>query len=162
MLRVGQGWDVHRLIEGGPLRLAGIDVPHDRRSKAHSDGDVVLHALTDAILGAVCGGDIGSHFPDSDPRWRGADSALFLEEAMRLMRERGYGIGNVDVNVLLEHPKLAAHRDTMRHRLAEMLGVPIDAVNLKAKTNEGMGEIGSGDAIAALAVIGLVGGDPAE
>ncbi len=156
LVRVGQGWDLHRLVAGGPLRLAGIDIAHDRGAKGHSDGDVVLHALTDAVLGAVGAGDIGSHFPDTDPRWKGADSAVFLEEAVRVIRDRGFDIGNVDVNVLLERPKLAPHREAMRRRLAGILGVTEDCVSLKAKTNEGLGEIGSGDALAAMAVVGLV------
>jgi len=156
VLRVGQGWDLHRLVAGGPLRLAGVDVPHDRESKGHSDGDVVLHAVTDAILGAIGAGDIGQHFSDSDPRWRGADSALFVAEATRLARERGYDVGNVDVTVVLERPKLAPHRDAMVAKLAEILAIPTDLVSLKAKTNEGLGPIGEGNAVAAMAVVGLV------
>lgn len=159
LVRIGQGWDLHRLVEGGPLRLGGVDVPHDRSSKGHSDGDVVLHAVTDAILGAAGAGDIGSHFPDHDPRWRGADSAVFLEQATRIARDAGLDVGTVDVTVLLERPKLAPHRDSMVRRLAAILGVGVDVVNLKAKTNEGLGEIGAGEAVAALAVVGLVNVD---
>lgn len=144
------------MVEGGPLRLCGVDVPHDRGSKGHSDGDVVLHAVTDAILGAVGAGDIGAHFPDHDPRWRGADSAVFLEHAARLARDAGFDVGTVDVTVLLERPKLAPHRESMVRRLTAILSVGAEVVSLKAKTNEGLGEIGAGEAVAALAIVGLV------
>ncbi len=154
--RVGQGWDLHRLVEGGPLRLGGIDVAHDRRAQGHSDGDVVLHALTDAILGALGAGDIGAHFSDTDPRWKGADSAVFVGEALRLAGERGYEIGNADVTVVLERPKLAPHRETMRKRVAEILETAPESVSVKAKTNEGLGDIGRGEAVSAMAVVGLV------
>jgi len=156
IVRVGQGWDLHRLEPGGPLRLGGIDVPHDRRSRGHSDGDVVLHALTDAILGAIGAGDIGQHFSDTDPRWCDADSVTFVEEALRLARERGCEIGSADITVILERPKLAPHREAMLRRLTEITGVSSDRLSIKAKTNEQLGAIGHGDAVAALALIGLV------
>lgn len=156
IVRLGQGWDLHRLIDGGPLRLGGVDVPHERRAKGHSDGDVILHVLTDAVLGALGAGDIGGHFADDDPRWRGADSAVFLAEALRICRTRGLAVGCADVTVLLERPKLAPHRAAIVARLASLLGLPEDRVSLKAKTNEGLGAIGAGDAVAALAVVGLV------
>ncbi len=156
LLRVGQGWDLHRLVEGGPLRLGGVDIPHDRSSKAHSDGDAVLHVLTDALLGAVGAGDIGQHFSDTDSRWHDADSAVFLEEAVRIARDRGFEIGMVDVTVLLERPKLSPHRAAMIARVSAILDVPAELVSIKAKTNEGLGEIGAGEAVAALAVVGLV------
>lgn len=157
LLRCGQGWDLHRLVQGGPLRLGGIDIPHDRKALGHSDGDVVLHSLTDAILGAAGAGDIGVHFPDDDPRWRGADSALFLAAAVRIAREQGFAVASVDVTVLLERPKIAPHRANMVARLEELLAAnEAVSVSLKAKTNEGLGEIGSGDAVAALALVGLV------
>lgn len=156
LVRVGQGWDLHRLVEGGPLRLGGVDIPHDRRAEGHSDGDAALHALTDAILGAAGAGDIGTHFRDDDPRWRGADSALFLREAVRLVRAQGLDIGSADVIVILERPKLAPHRAAIVERIAAVLGVPEQVVSVKAKTNEGLGVIGRGEAIAALVIVGLV------
>lgn len=156
LVRVGQGWDLHRLIAGGPLRIGGIDIAHDRASQGHSDGDVVLHVLTDAILGALGAGDIGQHFPDDDPRWRGADSAVFLREALYLCRERGFAVGCVDVTVMLERPKIGPHRKAMLAHLAELLEVPSDRVSVKAKTSEGLGAIGAGEAVAAMAVVGLV------
>lgn len=156
IVRVGQGWDLHRLDPGGPLRLGGVDVPHDRGSRGHSDGDVVLHAMTDAVLGAVGAGDIGEHFSDQDPRWRNADSALFLREALRLAQAEGCEVGSVDVTVLLEVPKLAPHRQRMRERVADILGISVTSVSIKAKTNEGTGAIGCGDAVAALAIVCLV------
>ena len=157
ILRVGQGWDLHRLDQGGPLRLGGVDVPCDHSSRGHSDGDVVLHALTDAILGAVGRGDIGEHFSDKDPRWRDADSAVFLTEAVRLARAEGFEVGSVDVTVLLERPKLAPHRQSIRERIADLVGIAVRSVSIKAKTNEGLGAIGSGEAAAALAIACLVG-----
>ena len=159
IITVGQGWDLHRLVAGGPLRLAGVDIPHDSHAHGHSDGDVVLHALTDAILGALGAGDIGQHFSDSDPRWSGADSDVFIAEAVRLMRAEGLALGRADVTVILERPKLAPHRDTMRKRVAECLGSEEGRVSIKAKTNEGLGGIGAGKAIAALAIVGLVAAD---
>lgn len=163
LLRCGQGWDLHRLVEGGPLRLGGVDIPHDRHSLGHSDGDVILHSLTDAILGAIGAGDIGSHFPDDDARWRGADSAVFLLEAVHLARARGLEVGSVDVTVVLERPKVSVHRAAIIARLGDLLGVAAADVSLKAKTNEGLGAIGAGDAVAALALVGLVGvAEPAD
>lgn len=153
MIRVGNGWDIHRLVEGRPLRLAGIEVPFDRGSLGHSDGDVVLHALCDAILGALGAGDIGSHFPDTDPRWRGADSAVFVAHAVELAGRDGYAVGNVDATVLAERPRLAPHAAAMRARLAALLGVDPARVNIKAKTMEGLDAVGRGEAIAASVVV---------
>jgi 2-C-methyl-D-erythritol 2,4-cyclodiphosphate synthase len=158
VVRVGQGWDLHRLVDGGPLRLGGVDIPYGRKAEGHSDGDVALHALTDAILGAAGAGDIGTHFRDDDPRWRGADSALFLREAIRVVRAQGFDLGSADVTVILERPKLAPHRAAIIARIAETLGVPERILSVKAKTNEGLGVIGRGEAIAALAIVGLVAG----
>ena len=155
-MRVGQGWDIHRLVAGRPLRLGGIDVPSERGLLGHSDGDVVLHAVTDAVLGALGAGDIGQHFPDSEPRWQGIDSAVMLRHVVQLAAERGYGVGNVDVTILAERPKLAPHALAMQQRLAELLGVGADQVGVKAKTMEGLGVIGGGEAIAALAVATVV------
>lgn len=155
MFRVGQGWDVHRLTAGGPLRLGGIDIPWEKRLLGHSDADVVLHAVTDALLGAIAAGDIGTHFPDTDPQHRGADSATFLTHAVRLVHEAPATIGNVDVTILAERPKLATHLGAMRQRLADLVGVASGQVSVKAKTVEGLGVIGQGDAIAAMAVVSL-------
>lgn len=151
-VRIGQGWDIHRLVPGRVLVLGGVTIPHERGLLGHSDGDVVLHAVIDALLGAVAAGDIGQHFPDTDPRWRGADSALLLGEIVALVAARGGRIGNVDVTVLAERPKLAPFMAPMRQRLAALLAVDPASVGLKAKTMEGLGAIGAGDAMAALAV----------
>lgn len=151
--RVGQGWDVHRLVPGRSLRLAGVEVPHDCGLLGHSDGDVVLHAVADAILGAVAAGDIGSHFPDTDPRYRGIDSSHLLDAVVTLVAERGYAVGNADVTILAERPKLAPHAGAMQQRLAALLRVPAEQVSVKAKTMEGLGAIGAGEAIGALAVV---------
>lgn len=156
LVRVGQGWDLHRLVEGGPLRVGGIDIEHDRAAKGHSDGDVVLHALTDAILGALGAGDIGQRFPDNQSRWRGADSSIFLSDAVDLCRERGFAVGCADVTVILERPKIGPHRERLVERLAELLDSTLDRVSVKAKTNEGLGAIGRGEAVAAMAIVGLV------
>jgi 2-C-methyl-D-erythritol 2,4-cyclodiphosphate synthase len=155
-VRVGQGWDIHRLVAGRRLRLGGIDVPSERGLLGHSDGDVVLHAVTDALLGALGAGDIGQHFPDTDPRWQGIDSAVMLSQVVQLATERGYGVGNVDVTILAERPKLAPHGLAMQQRLAELLGVGADQVGIKAKTMEGLGVIGAGEAIAAMAIATVV------
>jgi len=158
-VRIGQGFDIHRLVAGRPLRLGGVEIPFERGLLGHSDGDAVLHAVCDALLGAIAAGDIGTHFPDSEPRYHGADSAVLLAEVTRLLGERGYAVGNVDVNVLAEQPRLAPHFAAMRQRIAAVLGVPVDAVSVKARTLEGLGEIGRGEAIAALAVCTVVRGD---
>ena len=155
-MRVGQGWDIHRLVAGRRLRLGGIDVPSERGLLGHSDGDVVLHAVSDAVLGALGAGDIGQHFPDTDPRWQGIDSAVMLSHVVQLAAEQGYGVGNVDVTILAERPKLAPHALAMQQRLAELLGVGADQVGIKAKTMEGLGVIGTGDAIAALAIATVI------
>ena len=154
-MRVGQGWDIHRLVPGRPLRLGGIEVPFERGLLGHSDGDVVLHAVTDALLGAIAAGDIGQHFPDSDPRYRGADSAVLLGAATQLAVKGGYRIGNLDVTILAEQPRLAPHAPAIQRRLAELLDVPVAQISIKAKTMEGLGAIGAGEAIAALAIIGV-------
>jgi 2-C-methyl-D-erythritol 2,4-cyclodiphosphate synthase len=132
--------------------LGGIAVPYERGLLGHSDGDVVLHAVTDALLGALALGDIGQHFPDTDPRLRGVDSAVLLSEVVQLAAARGYRIGNVDVTILAEQPKIAPHVAAMQQRVAALLGVNVEQVGIKAKTMEGLGAIGAGDAIGALAV----------
>ncbi len=150
--RVGQGWDIHRLVEGRRLVLGGIEIPFERGLLGHSDGDVVLHAVTDALLGALAAGDIGQHFPDTDPRFHGVDSAVLLAEVVALTGTHGGRVGNVDVTILAERPKLAPFMAPMRARLAALLQVDQSCVGVKAKTMEGLGAIGAGDAIAVLAV----------
>lgn len=150
--RVGTGYDLHRLVEGRPLVLGGVTLAFDRGQLAHSDGDVACHAATDAILGAACLGDIGRHFPDTDARWKDADSVELLREAARLVGEQGYEVGNLDITVILERPKIKDAIDGMRARLAGAAGVDISRVSIKGKTNEGMDAIGRGEAIAAHAV----------
>jgi 2-C-methyl-D-erythritol 2,4-cyclodiphosphate synthase len=152
-IRVGIGYDIHRLVEGRRLVLAGVEVPSPLGPLAHSDGDVVLHAVADAILGAAGLGDLGEHFPDTDPAWKDADSAVILGRAVGMARRAGWTVASTDVNVLLERPKLAAHKPAMRQRLAGLLGVPADAVGLKARTMEGLGPVGEGRAVAAQAVV---------
>jgi 2-C-methyl-D-erythritol 4-phosphate cytidylyltransferase/2-C-methyl-D-erythritol 2,4-cyclodiphosphate synthase len=153
MSRVGLGFDSHRFQPGRPLVLAGVRIPHEAGLAGHSDGDAVLHAVTDAILGALAAGDIGEHFPDSDPKWAGADSSQFVEHAVRLAAERGQGVVNVDVTVLAERPKLVPHKAAMRQRIAGLLRIDASTVSVKAKTGEGLGFVGSGEGIAALVVV---------
>jgi 2-C-methyl-D-erythritol 4-phosphate cytidylyltransferase/2-C-methyl-D-erythritol 2,4-cyclodiphosphate synthase len=150
--RVGVGHDVHRLVEGRPLILGGIEVPAARGALGHSDADVICHAVTDAMLGAASLGDIGSHFPDSDPRWKDARSLDLLRHAAAMTVACGFAVGNIDVTVLLETPKLRGHIDRIRESLASALHVAIDRVSIKAKTNEGLDAIGRGEAIAAHAI----------
>jgi len=150
--RAGTGYDLHRLVEGRPLILGGVTVPSDKGALGHSDADVVCHAATDAILGAVGLGDIGRHFPDTDPRWKDADSLVLLREAARMVRDHGYEVGNLDVTVILERPKIKDAVEPMRTRLAEALGIDRDRVSVKGKTNEGVDAVGRGEAIIAHAV----------
>lgn len=151
-LRVGEGWDIHALVEGRPLVLGGVVIPHDKGLLGHSDADALLHAITDAVLGAAALGDIGRHFPDTDPAFKGADSGVLLREAVRRVADRGYAIVNVDSTVVAQAPKLAPHMPSMRARIAELLGVEVDQVNVKAKTAEKMGPVGSGEAMEARAI----------
>jgi len=155
MDRVGLGFDSHRFTPGRPLVLGGVPIDHDAGLAGHSDGDAVLHAVTDAILGALAAGDIGEHFPDSDPQWAGVDSSRFVEHAVKLAAGRGLIVGNCDVTVLAERPKLGPHKQRMRERIAALLGVDASAVSVKAKTGEGMGFVGAGEGLAALAVVSL-------
>ena len=154
--RTGQGLDVHRLVPGGPLRLLGADIPHDRGLEGHSDADAGLHAVTDAILGALAEGDIGQHFPASDPRWRGADSAAFVRFARDRAAARGAEVAHVDVTLVCEAPALAPHREAMRAACAGALGVAPGRVAVKATTSEGLGFAGRGEGIAALALATLL------
>jgi 2-C-methyl-D-erythritol 2,4-cyclodiphosphate synthase len=157
-VRIGSGFDVHAFGDGDHLMLGGVRVPHDRGVVAHSDGDVVIHALCDAILGALALGDIGRHFPPSDPRWKGADSRTFLRHCRALAAERGFAIGNADVTVICERPRIGPHADAMRSLLAEDLGVAADRIGVKATTTEGLGFAGRGEGIGAQAVVLLVPG----
>lgn len=150
--RVGTGYDLHRLVEGRPLILGGVTVAHSHGLAGHSDADVLAHALTDAILGAVAQGDIGRHFPDSDPRWRGADSLAMLAHAVSVARAAGYRVDNVDAVIIAERPKLQPHIPAIRACLAATLNVAVDRVSVKGKTNEGVGELGRGEAMAVHAV----------
>ncbi len=150
--RIGHGYDVHRMEAGRPLILGGVQVPYDKGPLGHSDADVLLHAITDAILGAAALGDIGSHFPDTDPKYEGADSRILLTAAMRLVAERGFVVANVDATVILERPRLAAFIPRMRSNIAEDLGTTIDRVSVKATTSEAMGFVGDGRGIVAHAV----------
>jgi 2-C-methyl-D-erythritol 4-phosphate cytidylyltransferase/2-C-methyl-D-erythritol 2,4-cyclodiphosphate synthase len=151
-VRTGTGYDLHRLVEGRPLILGGVRVEHDRGALGHSDADVLCHAITDAILGGAGAGDIGQHFPDTDPAWKGADSLDLLTRAADVIRRRGFAIENVDAVVILERPKLSPYLRTMEARLAGALGVDAGCVSVKAKTNEGMDAVGRGEAVAAHAV----------
>ncbi len=150
-IRTGQGFDVHRLVAGDHVWLCGVRVPHTHGMEGHSDADVALHALTDALLGAIGDGDIGQHFPPTDARWKGASSHLFLEDARARVQARGGRIGNVDVTILCEAPKIAPHRDAMRARIAALLGIETGRVGVKATTTEGLGFTGRREGIAALA-----------
>jgi 2-C-methyl-D-erythritol 2,4-cyclodiphosphate synthase len=151
-VRIGSGFDVHAYGNGDHVMLAGVRIPAARGVVAHSDGDVILHALCDALLGAAALGDIGQHFPDSEPRWRGAASERFVAAVLALLREHGWGVVNVDVTLLAELPRINPYRDAMRARLSELLGLPIAAVNIKATTTEQLGCIGRGEGLAAQVV----------
>ena len=155
-IRIGQGFDVHAFGEGDHVVLGGVRIAHERGVVAHSDGDVVIHALCDAMLGALALGDIGQHFPPSDPQWRGADSRAFLRHCNRLIGERGWRVGNVDATVVCERPKVGPHATAMRELLAADLGIAVDAVSIKATTSEKLGFTGRGEGIAAQAVVLLV------
>lgn len=152
-IRVGEGWDIHALVDGRPLVLGGVRIPHDKGLLGHSDADALLHAITDALLGAAALGDIGRHFPDTDLAFKGADSGVLLAEAARRVRAKGYAIGNVDSTVIAQAPKLAPHIETMRSRIAALLEIDPDQVNVKAKTAEKMGPVGEGKAMEARAVV---------
>jgi 2-C-methyl-D-erythritol 2,4-cyclodiphosphate synthase len=152
-LRIGEGWDVHALVPGRPLVLGGVRIPHTHGLLGHSDADALLHAITDALLGAAGLGDIGRHFPDTDARFAGADSGVLLAEAARRVGEAGWRIGNVDSTVVAQAPRLAPHIEAMRARIGQVLGLDAARVNVKAKTAERLGPVGHGAAIEARAVV---------
>ena len=154
-IRCGIGYDLHRLAAGRKLIIGGLEIPFDKGPVGHSDGDVLAHALCDALLGAANAGDIGTLFPDTDPKWKGAASLVFLEHAKKLLDERHLAIEHVDAVVILERPKLGTHFPKMRELLARALGVPAEKISLKAKTNEGVDAVGRGEAIAAHVVATL-------
>ncbi len=157
-IRVGEGWDVHALVEGRPLILGGVRIPYEKGLLGHSDADALLHAITDALLGAAGLGDIGRHFPDTDPTFKGADSAVLLAEALRRVQARGWRLVNVDSTIIAQAPKLAPHIEGIRARVAEVLGLAPEDVNVKAKTAEKMGPVGEGRSIEARAVVLLQSG----
>ena len=153
MFRIGTGTDTHRLVEGRPLMLGGVHVACERGAEGHSDADALTHAVADAILGALCEGDLGVHFSDKDPQWSGANSLDLLSRVMWLARERSLHVVNVDSTILLETPKLRPYIDTMRHNIAEILGVELGCVSIKAKTGEGVDAVGQGLAVTAQATV---------
>ena len=157
-MRIGQGFDVHRFKDGRPLILCGRTIPGETGLDGHSDADVALHAVTDAILGAVARGDIGEHFSDSDPRWLDADSTLFVSHAIEVAASAGFRLVNCDLTLIGDRPRIASHREDLRTSLAEILGVPRSLVSIKATTTEGLGFVGRGEGLAALAVVLLSGG----
>ena len=154
--RIGQGYDCHALVEGRKLILGGVEIPHDRGLLGHSDADALLHAITDALLGAAALGDIGKHFPDTDPQFKGADSRVLLREAAKRVMATGYRIGNVDATIIAQRPKMAPHIAAMCANVAEDLGVTVGQVNIKAKTNEKLGYLGREEGIATEAVALLI------
>ena len=151
-IRIGHGYDVHRLVENRKLILGGVEIPFERGLLGHSDADVLLHAISDALLGAVALGDIGKHFPDTDPRYAGADSMLLLKEVVRLVRNEGYQVGNLDATILCQRPKLAGFISAMRENIAACCKIPVSDVSVKATTEEKLGFTGSGEGIAVHAV----------
>ena len=155
-IRTGLGWDNHRIAEGRPMIIGGITIPCEFGLDGHSDADILLHALTDALLGALALGDIGMHFPDTDPRWKGASSDRFLAHALDLVRERGWTIANVDTTVILQRPKLKDFRDPMRENIARILGIDVDQVGVKFKTAEKVGPVGEGKSAEAQAIATLI------
>lgn len=159
--RVGQGFDVHKLVEGRKCIIGGVDIPHDKGLLGHSDADVLLHAISDALLGAIGSGDIGMHFPDTDERWKGADSLKLLARVGGIVREAGYEIGNVQGTVICERPKIRPHVETMRANIARALGIDADQVGIQGTTTERLGFPGRGEGIAAQAVA-LVGRSAGE
>lgn len=153
MFRIGQGFDVHQLVEGRPLIIGGITIPHDKGLLGHSDADVLLHTIADACLGAIAAGDIGKHFPDTDPSFKDADSAKLLTHVWELVKNQGYELGNIDCTIIAQKPKMRPYIDQMRERIAELLEASIDQVNVKATTTEQLGFTGRGEGIASQATV---------
>ena len=152
-MRIGQGFDVHQLVLDRRLVLGGVEIPHDRGLEGHSDGDALLHAVADAILGAICAGDLGRHFPSSDERWRGVASGEILSEVVRLMGEAGFKVGNVDATIVAQAPRLVPYQKAMQENLAGLLGAELGQVNVKITSTDHLGAIGRGEGIAGLAVV---------
>ena len=155
-MRIGTGYDIHRLEAGLPLLLGGVKIPFEKGAVGHSDGDTLLHAITDALLGAAALGDIGQHFPDTDPKNKGKESRYFLKESLALVQEKGFKVGNVDATIILQAPKLAEYIPAMRHQIADCLGVDVGQVSVKAKTNEKLDALGHSEGVAVHAVVLLV------
>lgn len=155
-MRIGQGYDIHRLVENRPLILGGVTIPSEKGEDAHSDGDVLIHALIDALLGAIAQGDIGTHYPPSDPAWKNVDSRRLLRETLAKVEDASYSIGNIDCTVILEKPKLGPHREQIRLCLQEDLKIPLDCISFKAKTKEKQDAAGRGEAVEALATVLLI------
>lgn len=155
-VRLGNGFDVHAFGPGGHVTLCGVDIPHSHGLIGHSDADVSMHAVTDAIYGALASGDIGQHFPPSDPQWKGAASAIFLEHAVQLARARGFSFGNVDCTLICEFPKIGPHAQAMREKMAHLMQLDLSRVSVKATTSEKLGFTGRGDGIACIATVALV------
>lgn len=153
MFRIGQGYDVHQLVEGRPLIIGGVNIPYEKGLLGHSDADVLLHTVADASLGAIGEGDIGRHFPDTDPKFKDADSAVLLEHVWKLVKQKGYRLGNIDCTIIAQKPKMAPYIEEIRQRIADLLEGDVDQVNVKATTTEKLGFTGRGEGIAALAVI---------
>ncbi|CAK6470160.1 2-C-methyl-D-erythritol 2,4-cyclodiphosphate synthase [Peribacillus castrilensis] len=156
MYRIGQGYDVHQLVEGRPLIIGGITIPYEKGLLGHSDADVLLHTVADACLGAIGAGDIGKHFPDTDPEFKDADSAKLLQYIWAIVKKEGYSLGNADCTIIAQSPKMAPYIEEMRGRIAELLDASIDRINVKATTTEKLGFTGRGEGIAAQAVVLLV------
>lgn len=156
-MRIGHGYDVHRLVEERKLIIGGVVIPHEKGLLGHSDADVLLHAVSDALLGALALGDIGKHFPDTDPAFKGADSVKLLEHVVGLIRAQGYCVGNLDATIIAQRPKMAPHIQAMRENIARTCSVEVDRINVKATTEEGLGFTGTGEGISAHAVVVLVG-----
>lgn len=157
--RVGSGFDAHRLVSGRPLVLGGVPIPHHHGLAGHSDGDCLLHAVCDAVLGALAAGDMGRHFPSTDARWKDVDSRVFVQEVARLMRAAGLAVAHLDATVIAEAPRLGAHLDGMRRTIAGLLQAEVDRVSVKAKTTDGLGAIGRGEGVAAFATVLLRRGE---
>ncbi len=155
-MRIGHGYDVHRLVEDRKLIMGGVDIPWEKGLLGHSDADVLLHAIADALLGALAMGDIGKHFPDTDPAFKGADSMKLLEHVVGLIRAQGYAVGNLDATIIAQRPKMAPHIQAMRENVARACGVTVDRINVKATTEEGLGFTGTGEGISAHAVVLLI------